>query len=88
MGGTRWEVLMIFSAEAASLGFLGGVAGYLLGSAIAQFITIAVFSASSEIIPWFIGVSVGVSLFLALLGSLGPLISVFKLDPVRSLRGE
>jgi putative ABC transport system permease protein len=88
MGGTRWEVLMIFSAEAASLGFLGGVVGYLLGSAIAQFITIAVFSASSEIIPWFIGVSVGVSLFLALLGSLGPMISVFKLDPVRSLRGE
>jgi putative ABC transport system permease protein len=88
MGGTRWEVLMIFSAEAASLGFLGGVAGYLLGIAIAQFITIAVFSASSEIIPWFIGVSVGVSLFLALLGSLGPMISVFKLDPVRSLRGE
>jgi putative ABC transport system permease protein len=88
MGGTRWEVLMIFSAEAASLGFLGGVAGYLLGSAIAQFITIEVFSASSEVIPWFIGVSVGVSLFLALLGSLGPMISVFKLDPVRSLRGE
>ena len=88
MGGTRWEVLMIFSAEAASLGLLGGVAGYLLGSAIAQFITETVFSASSEFIPWFIGVSVGVSLFLALLGSLGPMISVFKLDPVRSLRGE
>lgn len=88
MGGTRWEVLMIFSAEAASLGLLGGVAGYLFGSAIAQFITKTVFSASSEIIPWFICVSVGVSLFLALLGSLGPMISVFKLDPVRSLRGE
>jgi putative ABC transport system permease protein len=88
MGGTRWEVLMIFSAEAASLGLLGGVAGYLLGSAIAQFITETVFSASSEFIPWFIGVSVGVSLFLALLGSLGPMFSVFKLDPVRSLRGE
>jgi putative ABC transport system permease protein len=88
MGGTRWEVLMIFSAEAASLGLLGGVAGYLLGSAIAQFITKTVFSASAELIPWFIGVSVGVSLFLALLGSLGPMISVFKLDPVRSLRGE
>ena len=88
MGGTRWEVLMIFSAEAASLGFFGGVAGYLLGSAIAQFITKTVFSASSEFIPWFVGVSVGVSLFLALLGSLGPMFSVFKLDPVRSLRGE
>ncbi|MDR3581004.1 MAG: ABC transporter permease [Oryzomonas sp.] len=88
LGGTRWEVLLIFSAEAALLGLLGGVAGYLLGSAIAQFITKTVFAASSEVIPWFVCVSVGVSLFLALLGSLGPMISVFKLDPVRSLRGE
>lgn len=88
MGGTRWEVMLIFCGEAAMLGILGGLAGYLLGSAIAQFITRTVFSASAEFIPWFAGISLGVSLFLALLGSLGPMISVFKLDPVRSLRGE
>lgn len=88
MGGTRWEVMLIFCGEAAMLGFLGGLAGYLFGSAIAQFITRKVFSASAEFIPWFAGISLGVSLFLALLGSVGPMISVFKLDPVRSLRGE
>ena len=88
MGGTRWEVLRIFSAEAALLGIFGGVAGYLLGSIIAQFIMKTVFAASAEFIPWFAGVSIGVSLFLALLGSLGPMTSVFRLDPVRSLRGE
>ncbi|SRR6266568_531981 len=88
MGGTRWEVMLIFSGEAAMLGILGGLAGYLFGSAIAQFITKTVFSASAEFIPWFAGISLGVSLFLALLGSIGPMISVFKLDPVRSLRGE
>lgn len=88
VGGTRWAVLMIFSAEAALLGLIGGVIGYILGSGIAQFITKTVFAASSEFIPWFIFVSIGVSLFLALLGSLGPMMSVFKLDPVRSLRGE
>ena len=88
MGGTRWEVMLIFCGEAAMLGVLGGLAGYLLGSAIAQFITRTVFSASAEFIPWFAGISLGVSLFLALLGSIGPMISVFKLDPVRSLRGE
>jgi len=88
MGGTRWEVMLIFSGEAAMLGILGGLAGYLFGSAIAQFITKTVFSASAEFIPWFAGISLGVSLFLALLGSVGPMISVFKLDPVRSLRGE
>ncbi len=88
MGGTRWEVMLIFSGEAAMLGILGGLAGYLFGSAIAQFITKTVFSASAEFIPWVAGISLGVSLFLALLGSVGPMISVFKLDPVRSLRGE
>lgn len=88
MGGTRWEVMLIFCGEAAMLGLLGGLAGYLFGSAIAQFITRTVFSASAEFIPWFAGISLGVSLFLALLGSVGPMISVFKLDPVRSLRGE
>jgi putative ABC transport system permease protein len=88
MGGTRWEVMLIFCGEAALLGILGGCAGYLFGTAIAQFITRTVFSASAEMIPWFAGVSLGVSLFLALLGSIGPMISVFKLDPVRSLRGE
>jgi putative ABC transport system permease protein len=88
VGGTRWEVMLIFCGEAALLGILGGLAGYLFGTAIAQFITKTVFSASAEFIPWFAGISLGVSLFLALLGSIGPMVSVFKLDPVRSLRGE
>ncbi|MDD2581351.1 MAG: ABC transporter permease [Desulfuromonadaceae bacterium] len=88
MGGTRWEVMLIFCGEAAMLGVLGGLAGYVFGSVIAQFITKTVFSASADFIPWFAGISLGVSLFLALLGSIGPMISVFRLDPVRSLRGE
>lgn len=88
MGGTRFEVMLIFCGEAAMLGVLGGLAGYLFGSVIAQFITRTVFAASADFIPWFAGISLGVSLFLALLGSVGPMISVFRLDPVRSLRGE
>jgi putative ABC transport system permease protein len=88
MGGTRWEVLLIFCGEAALLGLLGGIAGYLFGSAIAQFITRTVFAASADFVPWYVFISLGVSLFLALLGSIGPMTSVFRLDPVRSLRGE
>lgn len=88
MGGTRWEVMLIFSAEAMMLGLLGGIAGYLFGSGIAQFITKTVFAASADFIPWVAFISLGVSLFLALVGSVGPMVSVFRLDPVRSLRGE
>lgn len=88
MGGTRREVMLIFCGEAAMLGIFGGFAGYVLGSAIAQFIAKTVFSVSADFIPWIVVISMGVSLFLALLGSIGPMISVFRLDPVRSLRGE
>jgi len=88
MGGTRWGVMLIFCGEAALLGMLGGLAGYLFGIGIAQFITRTVFAAPAEFVPWFAGISLGVSLFLALLGSIGPMISVFRLDPVKSLRGE
>ena len=88
MGATRWEVLLIFCGEAALLGCAGGLAGYLLGSAIAQFITATVFASSAEFVPWMAGVSLGVSLLLALAGSIGPMVSVFRLDTVRSLRGE
>ena len=88
MGGTRWEVMLIFCGEAAMLGVFGGLAGYFFGSVIAQFIARTVFSAPADFIPWFACISLGVSLFLSLLGSIGPMISVFKLDPVRSLRGE
>jgi putative ABC transport system permease protein len=88
MGGTRWEVMLIFCGEAALLGVLGGLAGYLCGSGIARFITRTVFSAPTEFVPWLAGISLGVSLFIALLGSIGPMIAVFRLDPVNSLRGE
>ncbi len=88
MGGTRREVLLIYCGEAALLGILGGVAGYLFGICIARFVTKTVFATPAEFVPWFTGISLGVSLFLAILGSIGPMIAVYRLDPVNSLRGE
>ena len=57
-------------------------------SGIAMFVMQTVFAATSVPDPGFVALSFGVSLLLALLGSAGPMMSVFKLDPVRSLRGE
>jgi len=88
IGGSRLRVLLLFSGEALLLGILGGAAGYLLGWGIAAFVMETVFAVPAGFAPGFAGVSFMVSLLLALLGSLGPLISVFRLDPVRSLRGE
>jgi putative ABC transport system permease protein len=88
VGGSRGDLLLIFAGEALLLGLAGGAAGWLCGNAIAQFVTRAVFSAPAEIIPSGLLVSWGVSLFLCILGSVVPMMSVFRLDPVRSLRGE
>lgn len=88
MGAGRWGVLLLFCREALLLGVMGGAAGYLVGNVIAMFIMQTVFAAPLGFIPWLAWASVGVSLFLALVGSAGPLVSIFRLDPARSLRGE
>lgn len=88
IGGTRRDVVLIFSIEAACFGFLGGVAGFLAGNGIAGLVTRTVFAAPAEFLPLFIPVAIAVSLLLALAGSLGPMVSIFNLDPVSSLRGE
>lgn len=88
MGGSRRGVMLLFGGEALLLGIAGGVAGYLIGSGIAVFVMRTVFSAPAEFIPLLLPVSLAVGLILAVVGSAGPLISVYRLDPVRSLRGE
>ena len=88
MGSTRLGVLIIFCGESILLGFFGGVAGFLLGSAIARFVMQTVFTVSAGMDVRYAGLACAVSLCLALAGSAGPLLSVFRLDPVRSLRGE
>ncbi|MBJ6802750.1 ABC transporter permease [Geomonas propionica] len=88
MGGSRWDLLKIFSAEALLLGVGAGVGGFLLGVVIAKFVAHSVFAADAALRLEFLPVAVGVSMLLALAGSVGPLLSVFRLDPVQSLRGE
>lgn len=88
IGGSRRGVLLIFSAEGVLFGIAGGLAGYLAGVGIAQVVSRSVFEAWCGFMPLYVFPSVGVSLFLALLGGLGPMMAVYRLDPVQSLRGE
>jgi putative ABC transport system permease protein len=88
VGGSRREVLSIFSAEALLLGITGGVAGFLCGSLIALFVMKSVFSASAGFAPPYLLPALLVSLLISLGGSMGAMLAVFRLDPVRSLRGE
>lgn len=88
MGGSRRAVLFIFSGEAAMLGIMGGTAGFFFGTFIAAFVMHTVFDVSSGFVPIYAIISLLASLLIALLGSTGAMAAVFRLDPVRSLRGE
>lgn len=88
MGASRKNVLLLFGAEAAVLGVLGGVAGFGFGHAIALLVTETVFAVPPGFLPGFLPVALGVSCFLAMLGSMGPMVAVYRLDPANSLRGE
>lgn len=88
IGATRRGVLLLFSSEAVALGLAGGTAGYLLGRMIAWFVMRTVFAVQLEGNLFYVWISLAASLFISLAGSVGPMMSVFKLDPVTSLRGE
>lgn len=88
MGASRLGVLIIFASEALTFSIAGGVAGFLAGIGLAAAVLATAFDGGGAWAPQFFPLSLGVSLFLALLGSLGPLLSVYRLDPVESLRGE
>ncbi|HEY6008699.1 MAG TPA: ABC transporter permease [Geobacteraceae bacterium] len=88
MGGTRGDVLLLFVVEGLVVGVLGGLAGFLAGSGIAALAAWSVFAAAGEFLPRFLPHALGVSLLLAFAGSIGPFMTVFRLDPVVSLRGE
>ena len=88
LGGTRGDVLLIFVIEGVALGVLGGVTGFLAGSGIAFLAAWSVFATTGEFLPRFLPVALGVSLLLASVGSIGPFMAIFRLDPVASLRGE
>ena len=88
MGATRRGTVLLFVVEACLLGLTGGAAGCAIGFFIAEAVSRSVFSVPAEFTLLAVPVALAAGLLIALAGSLGPLLSVYRLDPVQSLRGE
>ena len=88
MGAENKRIASLFLAEAAVLGSLGGVLGYVTGLLLSYFIGLSVFEAVVTprlvVIPMVIGISLGV----ALLASSLPVRRATKIEPVVVLRGD
>jgi putative ABC transport system permease protein len=87
IGGSMSRIVRIFLAEAGALGFVGGVAGYILGIALSQWIGRRAFdvaiAARPEVFPLVVALMVGVALAGAL-----PLRLLGRVRPAEILRGE
>jgi len=88
IGARRADILMQFLLEAASLTFLGGIAGIIFGWLIAL-ITRLVFTTLPATVPlWAAVMGIVVSVSVGLFFGLWPANKAARLDPVVALRYE
>jgi putative ABC transport system permease protein len=77
----------IFLGEAVALALFGGIAGYLAGVRLAQFMSRAVFDSSLQLSSWLLAISLVSALVVALLGSIPPVRRGLLVEPIRGLKG-
>ena len=88
VGAENKKIVALFFSEAAIIGVMGGLAGFIIGVIISQFIGLSVFNTlinpRYEIIPIVLLISIAV----ALIASLFPIRKAVKVEPAIVLRGE
>jgi len=88
LGAANSQVLFLFLIEAALIGVIGGLLGWVAGSVLSQFTGILVFGSGVAISPIVIPLIVFISVFIALAGSFLPARMITKLYPAEVLHGR
>ncbi len=93
LGATSWQVLTIYTVQAAVMGFIGALGGVVLGVGI-QFLMPYAFKdflpvdVNVRLAPPAILLGLGVGVWVALLFSLRPLVALRRVSPLQALRRE
>jgi putative ABC transport system permease protein len=93
LGATSWQVLTIYAAQAAVMGFIGALGGVILGVGIQFFMPMALkdflpVDVEVTLAPTAILVGLGVGVWVALLFSLRPLVALRRVSPLQALRRQ
>jgi putative ABC transport system permease protein len=88
LGAGKLAVALLFLAEATMLALLGGIAGYLGGSVLAQQIGYAIFNSQITIEPVLLPIILGIAVVVTFAGSAAAIRKAVRFDPVYALRGE
>jgi putative ABC transport system permease protein len=87
LGATRLDVLYQFLVEAASLTGLGGIAGVVVGTLLAQLIAKLIHLPASTSVAWTV-TAVVFSAAIGIIFGLYPAMRASRLDPVEAMRNE
>lgn len=88
LGAAPLEIHLLFMAEAAIIGVIGGLIGLLAGFAVAQGIGWSVFGIGVEVRPIIVPVVLVISVATVLIGSIPPARAIAGLLPVEVLHGR
>ncbi|MBI2907897.1 MAG: ABC transporter permease [Chloroflexi bacterium] len=88
IGAPAGRIALVFLAEAAIIGLIGGTLGYAGGLLIAGAVAASVFGATLAFQALALPVTLGIALTMTLLASALPVRRALALDPAITLRGE
>lgn len=87
VGASRNQILTMFVYEAIVIGIIGGIFGYLFGTVLAFLIGPIIFKgAAIGFVPQYLGVSLGLSIAVAILASVYPALRATRIKVADSLR--
>ena len=93
LGATSWQVLGIYTAQAALMGLIGAAAGAVLGVAIQFLMPLAVrdflpVDVTVRLAPTAIALGLGIGVWVSLLFAMRPLVALRRVSPLQALRRE
>lgn len=93
LGATSWQVLAIYTAQAAVMGLVGAAAGVVLGIGIQFLMPLALkdflpVDVELHLAPSSISLGLGIGVWVALLFAMRPLVALRRVSPLQALRRE
>jgi putative ABC transport system permease protein len=88
LGASNQLVMELLLTEVASLGLLGGLAGFALGGVLAQGVAQHLFSVTMGLTWWTLPAVCLASMLVAVFSAVVPAWSVRGVDPAAVLKGE
>jgi len=88
IGSTNLTIGSLFLAEAAIIGVLGGISGYIVGLFLAGLIGQSVFGSAVSVVPVVLPMALGISVTVSLLAALVPVRRALRIEPAAVLRGD